>query len=376
MSPFFRSHTSALFTYYSLLFSYLFVLPFSFSFSAAQGWFDGWLPGINDTTWGDAVTLSFLSAVLEQHAQTNFLVGVMSRALDLQTHLQQQQQEPQDPKAARAAVRQGKGNTQGLHSYGDDDYLGGYNDGGDAGNGGGGSSKGASTTTPPSSRQPLRLSSRQTKLSPGHMARLCSSSDLVWPTTPFLGTEGSGGLVGGAERGEGKGEAPFHTTSAKSRAHRASSLSLLQPLAEGFSHLRHAVATSPSPDSASSSSQSQSHGFFFDHDDDDNRAYGGRDDGDGYRGDNSVERKRRSSGSSLPSFPIQLGRGGASANKQLRDLSFDSSDEEEFTTWKGSAAAAATSSSSSSRSVPFRGSTHAQAASSEDGLISEESLTF
>lgn len=338
----------------------------------AQGWFDGWLPGINDTTWGDAVALSFLSAVLEQHAQTNFLVGVMSRALDLQTHLQQ---EPRDPKAAGAAMGQGQGNNQDLRSYGDDDYVGGYNDG-DAGNsgrsgGGGSNSKGTSTTTQkssPSSRQPLPLSSK-TKLSPGHMARLCSSSDLVWPTTPFLGTEGSGSLVGGAEGGEG--DASFHATSAKSRAHRASSLGLLQPLAEGFSHLRHAVATSPSPDSAASS-QSQSHGFFFDDDEHDN---GGRDDGDGYCGDGCVERRRSGSGSSLPSFPIQLGRGGASANKQLRDLSFDSSEEEGFNTWKGSAAAA-TSSSTTSRSLPFRGSTHAQAASSEDGLISEESLTF
>eukprot|EP00615_Pteridomonas_danica_P012223 CAMPEP_0114331996 /NCGR_PEP_ID=MMETSP0101-20121206/2784_1 /TAXON_ID=38822 ORGANISM="Pteridomonas danica, Strain PT" /NCGR_SAMPLE_ID=MMETSP0101 /ASSEMBLY_ACC=CAM_ASM_000211 /LENGTH=572 /DNA_ID=CAMNT_0001462515 /DNA_START=1507 /DNA_END=3225 /DNA_ORIENTATION=+ len=47
------------------------------------GWFDGLLPGMAVTTWGDRVVLDFLSAVLEQHAQTNFLVSVMRKSLEM-----------------------------------------------------------------------------------------------------------------------------------------------------------------------------------------------------------------------------------------------------------------------------------------------------
>jgi len=313
----------------------------------------------------------------------------MSRALDLQTHLQQQQ----SPIAAEV----GEGH-QGRHNYGDDDYVGGYNDSNEGTSGGGGSGDGNNTkdtstsasqrsasssssrsNSTPSRPPPLPLSSKKKKLSPGqmkklspgHMARLCSSSDLVWPTAPFLRVGGSGSVLGGAagsEIDEGENKGPFAANSVTNRAHRASSLSLLQPLAEGLSHLRHAVATSPSPDSASSS-RAQNSGFFFDHDDD-HRHGDDNDDNYGYDRDDVIERRRSSggSGSSLPSFPIQLGRGGASA-KQLRDLSFDSSEEEGFTTWKGSAEAAA-------QSPLFRGSMHTQASSLEDGLISDESLTF
>jgi hypothetical protein len=43
------------------------------------GWFDGLFPGWSTTTFSDRIVVDFLSAVLEQHAQTNFLTGVMKK---------------------------------------------------------------------------------------------------------------------------------------------------------------------------------------------------------------------------------------------------------------------------------------------------------
>lgn len=46
------------------------------------GWHDGLLP--TGPSWADNLTIDFLSAVLEQHAQTNFLIDVMRRTQELQ----------------------------------------------------------------------------------------------------------------------------------------------------------------------------------------------------------------------------------------------------------------------------------------------------
>ena len=43
-------------------------------------WYQGLLPF--GTTWGDVVTLNFLSAVLETHAQTNFFVELVKQSTD------------------------------------------------------------------------------------------------------------------------------------------------------------------------------------------------------------------------------------------------------------------------------------------------------
>ena len=155
-----------------------------------QGWFDGWFPGAGDATWGDQACLGFLAAVLEQHAQTNFLVSVMAKALDLSAQLQ-----PSTPKRPNPAYDDPGGDH--------DDYVGGYNDeGGDAEDDNAdktsASLRGAGGKPPRSRGQPGPgqvfggggwRSAGFAALTHGHLARLCSSSDLAWPSGP--GTHGA-----------------------------------------------------------------------------------------------------------------------------------------------------------------------------------------
>jgi len=45
------------------------------------GWYDGLFPGLGETTWGDRAVLAFVSAILEQTAQTSYLVQIMRGSL-------------------------------------------------------------------------------------------------------------------------------------------------------------------------------------------------------------------------------------------------------------------------------------------------------
>lgn len=137
--------------------------------------YDGILPALSGSTWGDRVVIDFISAVLEQYAQTNFLVGVMQHAQELKQRQKKQEDASYDTNLASSIIMvhpkeaiptNEKDINQSSKNQRDESVEG-------------------SMKAPFASKE--QHSSRthnhsETFIAPGPFARICSTADIIIPT--------------------------------------------------------------------------------------------------------------------------------------------------------------------------------------------------